>query len=137
MTVIKTVTESIELSVVNCGECGGIYSINERYRQQKRENGGYWTCPYCKVSWGYGTSEKDKSENENKNLRKRLEWAEQAQAQQRAAQLEVQHQLRAQKAAKTRLKNRINGGVCPCCNRSFKGLAEHMRKQHPEFIQED
>ena len=40
---------------------------------------------------------------------------------------------RAQKAAKTRLKNRISKGVCPCCNRTFQNLMAHMNHKHPEF----
>lgn len=42
-------------------------------------------------------------------------------------------QRRAEKAAKTRLKNRIGAGVCPCCNRTFQNLARHMKGQHPDF----
>jgi len=41
----------------------------------------------------------------------------------------------AQKAAKTRLKNRVSKGACICCNRFFKNLAAHMQTQHPELVQ--
>lgn len=51
--------------------------------------------------------------------------------------LEQQRQLtRAQKAAKTRIKNRIAKGVCPCCNRTFENLQRHMTTQHPTYAQE-
>lgn len=40
---------------------------------------------------------------------------------------------RAQKAAKTRIKNRVANGVCPCCNRHFKNLHAHMKNQHPDY----
>lgn len=43
------------------------------------------------------------------------------------------NQTRAQKAAKTRIKNRIAKGICPCCNRSFTDIRRHMETKHPEY----
>lgn len=31
------------------------------------------------------------------------------------------------------LKHRVKNGVCPCCHRTFKQLANHMEKMHPKF----
>jgi len=42
------------------------------------------------------------------------------------------NRTRAQKAAKTRIKNRIKNGVCPCCNRYFANVHKHMLTVHPE-----
>jgi hypothetical protein len=39
----------------------------------------------------------------------------------------------AQKGVATRLKNRVKAGLCPCCNQSFKNLAQHMESEHPNF----
>jgi hypothetical protein len=38
------------------------------------------------------------------------------------------------KAAKRRLEARIARGVCPCCHRTFKQLAAHMKTKHPEQL---
>jgi len=41
--------------------------------------------------------------------------------------------LSAQKAATTRVRNklkRVEAGVCPHCNRSFQNLARHMESKH-------
>ena len=46
------------------------------------------------------------------------------------------NQVRAEKAAKTRIKNRISKGVCPCCNRSFTNLGRHMKSKHPDYAEE-
>lgn len=48
----------------------------------------------------------------------------------------TEYQRRAQKGQNTRLKKRIAAGVCPCCNRSFANLREHMAGQHPDFTGE-
>lgn len=51
----------------------------------------------------------------------------------RAEASRAEHSRRAEKAAKTRIKNRIARGVCPCCKRTFQNLAAHMQTQHPGF----
>jgi len=126
---------TVELSEINCGECGGIYAINERYRKQMYAKGGSWNCPYCKVDWGYSDN------NENSKLKKELEsikrGKELAERQAQRERENAAYQKRcasAQKAAKTRMKNRIKNGVCPCCNRTFKQLAEHMKNKHPNYV---
>jgi hypothetical protein len=36
----------------------------------------------------------------------------------------------------TRQKKRVAAGVCPCCHRTFKQLARHMRSKHPDYVEE-
>lgn len=37
------------------------------------------------------------------------------------------------RVALVRDRHRFANGVCPCCNRSFPALAQHVRTQHPEY----
>lgn len=46
----------------------------------------------------------------------------------------VENQLRATKGVVTKIKKRVSKGVCPCCNRSFENLKNHMESQHPEYV---
>ena len=117
-----------QLSKVQCGECGGVYAISERFRRQKQEHGGYWTCPYCKRSWGYsiGVSDLQEARNKAKNARNML-------AAEKARHDQTKMTLRAHKAAKTRLKNRLANGVCPCCSHHFENLQRHIKRKHPEY----
>lgn len=124
----------VVLTEINCGECGGTYAINERYREQQYQKGGSWHCPYCQCGWGYANN------NENAKLRKELEqtkrnltFHQNNAASEREAREATERRLTAQKAAKTRLRNRIKNGVCPCCTRSFSNLQQHMKTEHPEF----
>ncbi|HYC31767.1 MAG TPA: hypothetical protein VEB59_05720, partial [Gemmatimonadales bacterium] len=39
--------------------------------------------------------------------------------------------LRSTKGVVTKIKRRVAGGVCPCCNRTFSDLARHMSGKHP------
>ncbi len=128
------INTNLDFATIVCGECGGVYAILERYRLTHYRAGTCWTCPYCEVGWGYdGQGEnarlkRDLKEKEHdlQNQKKRTQWAKQ----------EARHsenRRRAEKAAKTRIKNRIANGVCPCCKRSFKNLHRHMQNKHPKY----
>lgn len=125
---MTTFTEIISLTQINCGECGGTYAINERYREQRHKQGGFWTCPYCKCSWGYVQSE-------NTRLKKQIEDRERELRESKCEALR-QQQLREQeqleRAKVERKLRRVNKGVCPCCNRSFQNLQRHMAAKHAE-----
>ena len=131
-------TVRTDLRVVNCGECGGTYAIGSRYHAEKRETGGTWNCPYCKVDWGFSDS------GENAQLKKQL-LRQQAQHDQTRAAISnsreqyrlAESRRRAQRGANTKLKNRIAKGVCPCCSRSFQNLHRHMTNQHPDWAKSD
>ena len=122
----ETIFKSVKLTTISCGGCGGTYAINERYREQKQEEGGSWHCPYCRVSWGFRG-------NEVTRLKKKLACSIAAHDQTKAELRETEMRRRGEKAAKTKIKNRIAAGVCPCCNRTFQNLARHMKGQHPGY----
>ena len=107
------------LTTVDCGNCGGSYAINERYRREREQARGFWTCPYCKCSWGYGEGENDRLRRELVAERSRKELA-----------LARENQERAAKEKLARKLNRVGRGVCPECNRSFQNLALHMNCKH-------
>jgi hypothetical protein len=124
-----------ELETVQCGVCGGLYAICAKYKEKKREEGGFWNCPYCKTSWGYNKegTELEKSRREAESLRNRLTREMQSHDQTRAELDYTERRRRAEKAAKTRIQNRVKAGVCPCCKRSFANLREHMKDKHPDY----
>ena len=111
---------SVELTQINCGDCGGTYAINERYRLQKQRTGGTWTCPYCKTGWGYsGNSDNERLKRELEAERKRKHEALCRENEERAARERLERKLK-----------RVNRGVCPECNRMFQNLAQHMKCKH-------
>lgn len=131
---MSTIQLSIQLITVHCGVCGGTYAINERYHQKKREECGHWHCPYCECSWGFSGKTKAQIEQEKREMVERqLEQARAESARMRDERDTAENRRRAEKAAKTRIKNRVANGVCPCCNRSFQNLHRHMTTKHPEF----
>ena len=117
---LAAIQVTIELTEINCGECGGTYAINERYRQQKYQKGESWTCPYCKTGWGYSGN------SENEKLRRELA----AEKQRKEAALARENELRLSKEKIERKLKRVGRGVCPDCNRTFQNLARHMACKH-------
>ncbi len=121
-----TLEVNTELTTIDCGVCGGTYAINERYRLQKYQHAGTWHCPYCQTSWGYGETEISRLKLQLESQKKLTEWAKQ----------EAKHAESRRRAAAgqlTKIKRRVGNGVCPCCNRTFKDLALHMKDKHPDY----
>ena len=117
---LAAIQVTVELTEINCGECGGTYAINERYRLQKYQTGQSWTCPYCKTGWGYSGN------SENEKLRREL----QAERQRKESALARENEERAAKEKLERKLKRVDRGVCPQCNRTFANLARHMTCKH-------
>jgi hypothetical protein len=126
-----------QMSIVNCGCCGGVYALSKRYIQMKRVNGGYWNCPYCKNSWGYSKENseveqlKNRIDKQTKAATYQREQKEHA-LQQRDASIRSNSALKGVVTKKKKQLDRVKNGVCPCCNRHFKNLERHMKSQHPE-----
>lgn len=104
---------AIVVTEMNCGECGGVYAINETYREQCHKYGKSWHCPYCQVGWGY--SGKGELEQEKKRHQETL------------ARL---NEATAEKARLEQKMKRVGRGVCPDCNRTFRNLERHMACKH-------
>lgn len=125
---MMTYTETISLTKIDCGSCGGTYAVNERYRADRARDGGGWTCPYCKCSWGYS------QDNENLRLKRELE---QKARELTAAKCDTLREKQLREAAEVREAKsnrklrRVHNGVCPCCKRTFSNLARHMATKHP------
>lgn len=129
------------LHVVNCGMCGGTYALSTCYVNKKREHGGFWTCPYCKCSWGYSKDISDVQKLKDQLVKQKDSTAYQRLEKERALD-KASHLERSRNGMKGALKksqkklDRVKNGVCPCCNRHFKNLGLHMNNQHPDFQEE-
>lgn len=131
MTVYETLTK------ISCGECGGVYAIGERFRQECYQQGKSWTCPYCKCGWGYSNdSENEKLKRENQQLQSRVSRLVQSVEYQTKEAEHFRASRNAIKGVVTKIKRRVKHGVCPCCKRTFGDLARHMTTKHPQFAEE-
>ncbi len=129
---------NVNFSVIDCCSCGMVFAVpkglNSRW-QSEGETATFY-CPIGHPQSYVGQSDAQKlaaTEKLLKNAQKRTEWAEHNAAEAREEARLAENRRRGEKAAKTRIKNRIANGVCPCCNRTFKNLHRHMENQHPDF----
>ena len=123
-----------ELETTTCGVCGVPFAAPvELLAWSRKKPHRSFYCPA-----GHSLHFPGKSEAQ------RLRESQEALAAERAEHDQTQAQLRAQRAQTTRarnerdrLKTRAKHGVCPCCNRTFKQLAAHMKNKHPEYAEEN
>lgn len=126
-------TQTITLKLIECANCGMPFGVTESFQNRRRDDHKGFMCPngHSNVYNGKTEAEKlreqlERSANREKSLSLVID-------RQRDTIQSKDHVIRATRAAKTRLKNRIAAGVCPCCNRTFQDLARHMQGKHPEF----
>jgi hypothetical protein len=110
----------------DCWVCGTPFALSKRFSDNARSKGTTFYCPTgCAIRYGKGEAEK---------LQEQLSAAN-ARADQLREQRDREERRRlATKGAMTRLRKRINAGVCPHCSRSFKSLREHIAHMHPEAV---
>lgn len=131
----QTFTET--LVVLHCYKCRCPFGITRAHydRAKASESVDF----YCPNGHGQVFTETTESKLARELAReKRLRGYSESTLTSTRDQLQAtERSLRGHKAAKTRIKNRIAAGVCPCCKRTFQNVARHMEGQHPNFAQVD
>lgn len=134
----NTVTYDATITIVpvTCSArgCGLVFGLDEEYIKARRHDHQTWYCPN-----GHPRYYPAKNAEEEAKARAEQLSQELARANTRAlrAQQDAEHERRRVAAAKgrlTKLKKRIANGVCPCCNRYFPQLHDHVAKQHPDYV---
>lgn len=128
---MSNLTYSGTLTTTSCW-CGIHYAVPSEFYdmiERQHRDGRTQTKIYCPAGHTWEFS----GEGEAEILRKRLE-AEQRRR--KAAQDLLRAEERSHSATRghlTRTKKRVAGGVCPCCNRTFVKLGQHMATKHPDY----
>lgn len=122
-------SETITFTVIDCASCGVQFALDEKHRTHLVASADTFYCPNGHRNI-YGQNAKDKLLAELK--RKEQELADTAIEKRRLQNdlFDKQEQLIKAKKDLTRLKN----GVCPCCNRSFHNMQQHIANEHPELV---
>ena len=126
------VLQTLRFETIHCCKCGMTFAVPADIRSRWQASGSFFYCP-AGHSQHYSESQVQKLEKQLSAERKYKEWAEQDARNQRIYREQAERKVIGQKAAKTRLRNRIKNGVCPCCTRSFANLRAHILTKHPEF----
>lgn len=111
--------------IITCCTCGMPFGVPDHWKQNRLEDRERFWCPnghpqsYCK--------------SEAQRLREELKKKDQQIRREEAKADEARRQRDATRKSHRRMRHRVKNGVCPCCNRTFQNLLQHMRTQHPEL----
>lgn len=116
----------VVLTHTSCASCGITFGIPRDMAQQRRNDHKEFYCPNGHKLWFAGKSEAEKLKGELDYVQQsRDKWARYYETEKRTSA--------AYRGQITKMKKRMKAGVCPCCHRTFKQLAAHMKTQHPNF----
>ncbi len=126
---METVSISANLTVMTCS-CGIIYAVPEIWRKEKERNHATWWCPNGCPRHYPGESDIEKAKRERTETEQRLQSELNA-----ARHLKLVAERARDKAVKDKRKveRRVAHGVCPCCNKTFNDLSNHMVTEHKDF----
>lgn len=119
------ITEVIE--TLQCAECAITFGVPRRFEQDRRSDHKQFYCPQGHVNIYRGESNEEK-------MRRERDIAQQQLARVEDEKREALRAVERARAETKKLKKRAASGTCPCCQRSFSNMTEHMKKQHPKFV---
>lgn len=117
--------------VITCYKCGIQFGMTRQHNRECLDHPGEksFFCPN-------GHSQVYTGKSEEQKLREELEREKRMSRRAECERDSMKFSLRAEKAAKTRLRNRIAKGICPCCGRTFKNVQRHIESKHPEIVEQ-
>lgn len=135
MGQLQTIQRTQRFIVIDCCSCGISFCMTEDMQNRRRDDGKSFFCPNGH-SQSYTESTVDRLRKELEAKDKLLLREKELSASYRRTKDTAMRSAAASRGAITKLKKRINHGVCPCCQRAFKQLAAHMKAKHPDFLKE-
>lgn len=133
MTLFETAAIGAGMAAIPCCKCGIIFHVPEAWDADRRAKHDSFHCPNGHSLKYHAKSEADILRDQLTRERARLDqvraWAQDEERQRESAE----RSLRAHKGVVTKLRKRVAAGQCPCCQRTFRDLRDHMRAQHPDW----
>lgn len=126
----------VSLVTMRCGKCDTPFAMSEEvYRTCKqRPRSLVFYCPNGHEHvFTDGESDLDKMRRERDRLAQQIAQRDDEIKAERKRRQVAERQVTASRAQVTKMKTRAGAGVCQCCNRTFVGLARHMKTKHPNF----
>jgi len=124
---MEQVTVRTVLAVQTCIVCGIQFAVPPDFDQNLQKNHKIFYCPN-----GHGMCYP--TETEEERLRKAL-LAEQKQRREYQSKVtELNLQLNGALDQLSKVKKRINAGVCPHCHRHFANLERHIQSKHKDKL---
>ncbi len=122
--------DGIKFITTYCCNCGMPFAITEDFYTRKKQDNQNFFCPN-------GHKLHYTSKSEAQNLKEQLVRSQEKLEAQAARARKAEAEKNQFKRNYKRMRERINNGVCPCCNRIFQNLLDHMRNEHPNFEEQE
>lgn len=123
---------------IECCSCHVIFGVTNEFHKHRRNDHKRFHCPSCGIGQSFsGPSEEELLRQERDRLKQSLAQRDDEIKRQRELRKSEERKVVAYKGVVTRTKKRIAGGACPCCNRTFQNLAQHMKTKHENYVQKD
>jgi hypothetical protein len=108
------------------------------YNAAKHSSRISFFCSYGhEAIFSEGETEADKLRRERDRLVQQMAQRDDVIRQQSKELERERAAVRALKDGSARAHKRAKAGTCPCCKRTFRQVALHMRNKHPEFKAEE
>lgn len=126
---MATFERTVEFEVYTCCHkgCGIQFGLSAQYVAHRRKDHAFWYCPSGHSQHFSGMTDEQRRLKEAEAKAQRLQIRADK-AEQRASAVNRQYK---------KIRDRVKNGVCPCCNRTFQNLADHMRTKHADFGNHD
>lgn len=125
----------IRCIVLDCGTCGVPFTMPELVYNTQIEEGGFHTCPNGhRRGWDDSRSQREAKRREQERLKQSVAQKDDEIAELNARVSKLVVTTAAAKREVGTLKKRASVGVCPCCHRTVKQMAAHMKSKHPDFV---
>lgn len=125
-----------ECYVGRCCTCKTLFLLGEALNKAANERAGdlSFYCPngHTMVK-AKGQTDLEKMRQERDRLKQNEAYLETRIREEKERREAAERSAQAYRASATRVKNRAKNGVCPCCNRTFQNLKNHMKTKHPSY----
>lgn len=116
------------LETLTCCSCAMVFAMPKDFMRQRRDDHKMFYCPA-------GHDQHYTGETEAQRLKRELERKGEMLDNANARANRAEHERQAIAKAHRKMRARVMNGVCPCCNRTFQNLMNHMRTEHPDFTE--
>lgn len=127
--------QTTEFALITCCNCGIQFYVPSYWQQKRREDRRSFQCPNGHTQGYYGETEAQKLRKQLDREKETSSYWKRRRNEETQARLAAERRAAAHKGVATKLKKRAANGVCPCCSRTFVNLANHMKSQHPDFVE--
>lgn len=117
--------QGVTLETETCCKCGMVWAMTADFVRRRRDDNAWFYCP-AGHQQHYTANQLDKLRQELNQAHRDIDRAKEAEAEQRAKVMQIAKSY-------NKVRQRIRNGVCPCCNRTFQNLANHMRTEHADY----